>query len=92
MDKSNPIVISDPPMCFKPAQWVCSQNGPLVCGCVIVPPTPVQNPGRLCTASIIYGEFTPHNPRLSPMEPHCDLDSALIALAVIVSRLVQGMP
>lgn len=82
MDKS---VIVDPEMCFAPAQWVCSKNGPVQCQCVVVP---TKDPGRLCTASIVYGVNTPENPQLVPMELHCDAAGVELAIAVMLSRLL----
>ncbi len=85
-DKTTPPVIADPPMCFAPSRWVCDPNSATVsCKCELLI---VQYPGRQCTASIAYGEFTPYAPRLVPMEAHCDIDGAALALAVILSRLL----
>lgn len=78
----------DPPMCFRPAQWVCAEVGTVSCQCVVVPRL---DAGRLCTASIVYGVNTPANPSLVPMEAHCSAAGVEIALAVMLARCVQGL-
>lgn len=84
------VVCIDPPMCFKPAVWVCNPNS-LTVSCVCELPPPTQAPGRLCTASVVYGVNTPGNPALNPMEPHCDAAGVELALAVMLARLL-GAP
>lgn len=86
------IICIDPPMCFKPAQWVCNPNSVTVsCVCSLPPPIYSPPPGRLCTASIVYGVNTPANPALVPMQAHCDAAGLELALAVMLARLL-GAP
>lgn len=82
------ILCIDPPQCFKPAQWVCNPHGTLSCRCEV----PVTNqPGRLCTASVVYTEHAPTNPTLVPMEAHCGAAGVEVALAVMLAKLL-GAP
>lgn len=82
------LVCSDPLLCEKPKQWICSPNGVQSCRCEQVF---TQDPGKLCTASIVYGVNTPANPYLVPMEAHCDAAGLELAVAVMLSRLL-GAP
>lgn len=84
------VLCIDPPMCFAPARWVCSQVGPVSCSCEI-PVTYQPPPGRACTATVVYGANIPADPLLVPMEAHCDAAGAAIALSVMLSRLL-GAP
>lgn len=91
MDKE---VIVDPQICRPPKQWVCDPHSQLIsCQCEQVY---TQYPGRQCTASVVFGEFTPYNPVLVPMEPHCTAAGVEVALAVMLARCMSvlscGLP
>lgn len=80
------VICSDPLICGKPRQWVCDPNSATVsCRCEQVF---TQVPGKLCTASIVYGANTPATPWLVPMEAHCDAAGVELAIAVMLARLL----
>lgn len=69
--------VTDPALPFDPQ--IPGSN--TVCQCVPAAPT------RLCTASIVYPQGDAAQAQLVPMEAHCDVDGAIIALAIIIARL-----
>lgn len=86
---SGQILCVDPPQCFAPARWVCATQGTVSCVCEL--PAPTLAPGKLCTASIVYGVNTPSTAYLVPMEPHCDAAGIEIAISVIIWKCMAGL-
>ena len=83
------ILCIDPPMCFKPAQWVCAENGPVSCVCEVPPPVylPLAPIAAQCTATITYPPSAPGVPAIV-MPSGCDVAGAELAIAVILSQLL----
>jgi hypothetical protein len=72
--------------CTEPEVLLCDPGGNLRCQCVN--PTP-QSPVMACEARVMYPSNDPTNITLLPMGPWCDQESAAIALAVMLARMLQ---
>jgi hypothetical protein len=92
------VLCIDPPMCFKPAQWVCAANGPISCQCEVPPPVfspPIFTPrdqipvGELvCEVRMQYPVSDPAAPTVMAMGPWCDAAGAELAIAIMLARML----